>query len=356
LNRARALLFDSRMPHVLWNEAVEAAVYLTNRSPSVATDLKTPYEMRFCMPPKIDHLRLFGCKTYVHLVKEQRTSPSKLAERTRVCYLCGYVGDHIYRVFDPIKVSVVKVRDVVFDETKLYELAENSLEEPPSQPATAGPSYAEWRKSQPSFRKARMDMVLPPGSLLRIADGVELGVPQAEPGRQDVGGSNTTGLDVSQPEPMHTERENSGEPTGVFREASIEEVSIELNRGPSNGDTAEVQDSRRSARTRRVHSYRSVHNRGLISKDILQDLVSVPLEPVTYQEAVTASDHLQWELAMVEEISSLEANRTWDLVDIPEGVEPIMGKWVYKLKQGPFGPSGLIERYKARWVAKGYLQ
>jgi hypothetical protein len=39
---------------------------------------------------------------------------------------------------------------------------------------------------------------------------------------------------------MHTERENSGKPTGVSREASMEEVSIELNRGPSNGDTAEV--------------------------------------------------------------------------------------------------------------------
>ena len=56
---------------------------------------------------------------------------------------------------------------------------------------------------------------------------------------------------------------------------------------------------------------------------------------------------------MVEEIASLKANRTWDLIDILEGVEPIKGKWVYKLKQGPLG---LIKRYKARQVVKGYLQ
>ena len=35
---------------------------------------------------------------------------------------------------------------------------------------------------------------------------------------------------------------------------------------------------------------------------------------------------------MVKEIASLKANRTWDLMDIPEGVKPIKGKWVYKLK------------------------
>lgn len=56
---------------------------------------------------------------------------------------------------------------------------------------------------------------------------------------------------------------------------------------------------------------------------------------------------------MVEELAAHEANRTWDLVDIPEGVVPIDGKWVYKIKQGP---TGRIERYKARWVAKGFLQ
>jgi hypothetical protein len=46
-----------------------------------------------------------------------------------------------------------------------------------------------------------MDIVLPPGSLLRIADGVELGVPQAEPIRQDVGGSSPE-VDVDEPGPL----------------------------------------------------------------------------------------------------------------------------------------------------------
>lgn len=367
LNRARALLFDSGLPHVLWNEAVETAVYLTNRSPTVAIEAtKTPYEMRFQTPPKLDHLRLFGCKTFVHLVKEQRTSPSKLAERARVCYLCGYVGDHIYRVFDPVKVSVFKVRDVVFDETKLYEPVQQAAPIASPQAAGAGPSYAEWRKSQPSFRKTRMDMVLPPGSLLLADEENELDAPhtepvrqevggslpevvmdepgpseaviQAEPVQQDVGGSSTTGLDVSQPEPMHLDA-NSTEPAG--------------GEGPSHGEPAEAHETARSLRPRRIHDYRKMHTRGLLSKDILQGLVSVPMEPVSYEEALGAPDHLQWELAMVEEISSLEANRTWDLVDIPKEVVPIKGKWVFKLKQGP---SGRIERYKARWVAKGYLQ
>jgi len=364
LSRARALLFDSGLPHVLWNEAVNTSVYLTNRSPTVAIDPKeTPYQMKFKTPPKLDHLKLFGCKTFVHLAKEQRTSPSKLAERTRVCYLVGYVGDHIYRVFDPVKVTVFNVRDVIFDETKLFEPVPQAAPMAlPPRPAGTGSMYTEWRKSQPSFRKTRMDGVLPPGSLLLADDLNELDAPMAEPARQEVGGSlpevvldepgpsaaaipvepaqqdvdgsSAEGLDVSQREPMQIDVDV---PTG--------------GDGPPRGESAEAEA--RSMRPRRVHDYQKLHTRGLLSKDILQGLVSVPVEPVSYSEAIAATDHLRWKQAMVEEISALEANRTWDLVRIPKGAVPIKGKWVYKLKQGP---SGRIERYKARWVAKGFLQ
>lgn len=42
-----------------------------------------------------------------------------------------------------------------------------------------------------------------------------------------------------------------------------------------------------------------------------------------------------------------------DLGTLPNGKQAIDSKWVYQLK---YKPSGEIERYKARVVAKGYTQ
>jgi hypothetical protein len=56
---------------------------------------------------------------------------------------------------------------------------------------------------------------------------------------------------------------------------------------------------------------------------------------------------------MGEEYQSLISNGTWELGLPPSEVKVLGGKWVYKIK---FKADGTVERYKARWVAKGYEQ
>lgn len=73
-------------------------------------------------------------------------------------------------------------------------------------------------------------------------------------------------------------------------------------------------------------------------------------EPSSYLEA---SKHPCWVEAMQKELSALEKNRTWAIVDKPAGVIPIGCKWIYKVKRKA---DGSLERYKARLVAKGYTQ
>lgn len=80
---------------------------------------------------------------------------------------------------------------------------------------------------------------------------------------------------------------------------------------------------------------------------------SILSEPNSYDEAVASNDHKQWERAMEEEFDSLMINETWELVPKPEKQKVIDNKWVYKVKTNP---SGSVDRYKARLVARGFNQ
>ncbi|CAH9145017.1 unnamed protein product [Cuscuta epithymum] len=73
-------------------------------------------------------------------------------------------------------------------------------------------------------------------------------------------------------------------------------------------------------------------------------------EPKYFSQAV--QDPI-WREAMQKEITALEENQTWILVNLPAGKRIVDSKWVYKIK---YKPNGEVERYKARLVARGFTQ
>nr|GEU32541.1 ribonuclease H-like domain-containing protein [Tanacetum cinerariifolium] len=73
-------------------------------------------------------------------------------------------------------------------------------------------------------------------------------------------------------------------------------------------------------------------------------------EPKTFYEA---SKDQHWIEAMNNEMDALYRNDTWEITDLPTGRKAIGGKWVYKIK---YNSSGDIDRYKARYVVKGFNQ
>ena len=63
-----------------------------------------------------------------------------------------------------------------------------------------------------------------------------------------------------------------------------------------------------------------------------------------------SSDHEIWSKAIEDEMSALNKNKTWDIVDRPENHNVVGSKWVFKIKHKA---DGSVDRYKARLVAKG---
>ncbi|KAH9112109.1 hypothetical protein AeMF1_013507 [Aphanomyces euteiches] len=75
--------------------------------------------------------------------------------------------------------------------------------------------------------------------------------------------------------------------------------------------------------------------------------------PKTYKAAMESGNASKWSEACKAEIKSLLENKTWDVVELPEGRKAIGCKWVFKIKERA---DGSIDKFKARLVAKGYSQ
>jgi hypothetical protein len=90
---------------------------------------------------------------------------------------------------------------------------------------------------------------------------------------------------------------------------------------------------------------------GLEFRDVQRELFfAAGEEPTTFSQA---EQEASWRHAMDEDIKSIQDNKTWKLVNLPEGHRPIGLKWVYKQKMDA---SGEVVKHKARLVAKGYIQ
>ena len=81
--------------------------------------------------------------------------------------------------------------------------------------------------------------------------------------------------------------------------------------------------------------------------------IGIVNDPRTYKDAITCPQSSMWVNAMQDEITSMDHNGVWELVELPTGCKPIGCKWVYKTKKDS---QGRIKRFKARLVAKDFTQ
>ena len=127
------------------------------------------------------------------------------------------------------------------------------------------------------------------------------------------------------------------------KETTEDDIQISKISATSSDDEESDKDEPRNPRTR---SLQDIYEHGEVH---LVCLVA-DAESIDFEEAVKDK---MWKAAMDDEIKAIEKNKTWELVEPPEGCKPIDVKWVYKKK---LNAQGDVDRYKARLVAKGYRQ
>ena len=86
----RLMLVDVKVPHEFWVEALSTVVYVRNRSPTNVVDSMTPFEAWMKKKPSVSHFRVFGCRAYGHVPKDER---GKLDSKAKKCILLGYGED-----------------------------------------------------------------------------------------------------------------------------------------------------------------------------------------------------------------------------------------------------------------------
>ncbi|KAL4038876.1 hypothetical protein IC575_002512 [Cucumis melo] len=111
---ARSKLKCKKMPKEFWAQAIECAVYLSNRSPTRSLCNKTPQQAWIGRKPSIGHLRIFGCMAYAHILDQKR---SKLDDKSEKYVFVGYdASSKDYNLYNPVTKKTIVSRDVVFDE------------------------------------------------------------------------------------------------------------------------------------------------------------------------------------------------------------------------------------------------
>ncbi|GBM03713.1 Copia protein [Araneus ventricosus] len=114
-DKARAILYDSRLPKSCWGYAIQAAAFLHNRIPCTSINDHTPYELKYSTKPDLSKIRIFGCGAYVKVADTQKR---KLDPKSKKIIFIGY-SSMGYRVMDPVTRRVTVSRNVRFDEKKI---------------------------------------------------------------------------------------------------------------------------------------------------------------------------------------------------------------------------------------------
>ncbi|KAL6318435.1 hypothetical protein AAG906_041201 [Vitis piasezkii] len=268
--------------------------------------------------------RKFGCVTYVHLHKNQRTKLDPCAVR---CVFLGYAAHKKgYRCYDPATRRLYTTMDVTFIESENFFTSQSSRSSLQGEMISEEQNWENW----PGFEETSNDIreVQPREPMAILIDQ-----------RGEVENVEHVEAEIEQ---QPTRVDQNGEVTEIESEQPFHDLTIpQLDQSPEN--IPEVQSKYPIA------NHISTQKLSEPLKALVHKL-SADGVPDTVSEAM---NNPKWIQAIEEEMKALQKNDTWALVPLPEGKKTVGCRWVFSVKHKA---DGSVERYKARLVAKGYTQ
>ncbi|UYV83682.1 SETMAR [Cordylochernes scorpioides] len=177
LDMARASMHNADLPQKFWDESVNCAAYIKNRSLCSALDNKVPEEIWLSRKVSVRHFKIFGALAYAHIPKQKRKKFDRRAER---CILVGYSTQYKgYRLWDNDSKQVFITKHARFEENKV---GLNQLKDDVTEGSEAKNSFV-WLPEQGKVLPPR-DPDLQPGY------DSQLEVPSTSEVRDLVGGSS----------------------------------------------------------------------------------------------------------------------------------------------------------------------
>ena len=93
----KAMMCEQDLPTSLWGEATGVVDYIQNICPHAILEDKTLEEVFTGEKPKVDHLRIFDCPTYIHVPKKRGTKMEPSGKKgTFVSYNETSKAYHVY--------------------------------------------------------------------------------------------------------------------------------------------------------------------------------------------------------------------------------------------------------------------
>ena len=309
---ATAMIHDAGLPEYLWAEACNTAVHIFNRIPLGETN-KSPMELVTGRKPKINHVRVFGSRAFVHLRGENR---NKFGAKSKGLILVGYEpGSKSYRCFDLTSRKLTITRDIEFIEPKAaIDIGWTSKDLLSSEETVA---------RDPSNSEERIESVV-----------VE---PQVE--SSDHVSSSESGLIV----PVPSSSSSHGAPSDLA--VSSQNSATGSQAGKKNAVPSEPV--KRSARIEKlpVPNYSGQRSRYPFAPTA--NLVQKELPcPESYKQAIVSPESNDWIAAMEGEMTHMEEKDVRELVDKeqevifmsqPERFKSRLKEKVCKLKKSFYG-------------------
>lgn len=331
VERARSMLEEAKLDKKYWAEAVNTSVYLKNRCPTRAVKGMTPEEAWSKKRVDLRHLKVFGCRAFMHVPKQKR---KKFDSKTKELLFVGYCETTKgYRLLDPVTHRLYKARDVVFFENQVKIHANDTdeiVEMMPSDEVRERPLMIQEVNAPHEARQVEQHEDQQENDEFFECEEVE--VPESE--LQDSNSSEHRLENTCEQQCV----ENTVE--GV----DVSETEVQGSGGPvlECENTHDIPERRYPLRERKLRNFDD-YLLYYAEEDIKED-------PTTIEEALSRVDKDKWHKAIQEELNALKKNKTWELVEKANGY-CIDSKWIFRIKKEP----GKI-RYKARLVARGFSQ